>query len=56
MPKPKSKPITETEYIALLSRAGELLGCTQNSPEEKELESIADQLEAYEDSVKSKPC
>jgi hypothetical protein len=40
MAKPKAKPITETEYIALLSRAGELVGCTENSPEEKELKAI----------------
>jgi hypothetical protein len=48
MPKPKPKPITEAEHLALLARAHEFVGCTKNSPEEKELAAIASQLAAYE--------
>jgi hypothetical protein len=50
MPKPKAKPIAKTEYEALLSRTNEFIGCCENSPEEKELEAIADQLDAYKES------
>jgi hypothetical protein len=48
MEKPNSKLISETEYARLLKRADELVGCTENSAEEKELEAIAAQLDAYE--------
>jgi hypothetical protein len=44
----KRKPISEAEYVRLLKRADELVGCTENSPEAKELKAIADQLDAYE--------
>ena len=44
----KPKLISETEYIRLLERADELVGCCENSPEEKELEALADELDAYE--------
>jgi hypothetical protein len=44
----KPKLISETEYIQLLKRADELVGCTENSPEAKELEAIADQLDAHD--------
>lgn len=44
----KPKLISETEYIRLLERANELVGCCENSPEEKELEALADELDAYE--------
>ncbi len=44
----KRKPISEAEYVRLLKRTDELVGCTENSPEAKELEAIADQLDAYD--------
>ena len=44
----RSKVIPEAESIQLLKRADELVGCTENSPEEKELEAIADKLDAYD--------
>jgi hypothetical protein len=47
MPRP-TKPISKAGYEALLKRADELVGCTENAPEEKELEAIAAQLDAYE--------
>jgi hypothetical protein len=34
--KPRAK-LTETEYKTLCKRADELVGCTEGSPEEKEL-------------------
>ena len=41
MDEPEPKVISETEYARLLKRADELVGCIENSPEEKELEAIA---------------
>ena len=38
----KTKIISEAEYVRLLKRADELVGCTENSPEAKSLEAIAD--------------
>ena len=35
-------------HAALVKRADDLMGCVPGSPEEQELESIADALEAYE--------
>jgi hypothetical protein len=35
-------------HALLLSRALELVGCTEGSPEEAELEAIADAIEGYE--------
>jgi len=32
----------------LVARADELVGCTENSPEERELEALTDTIEAYE--------
>lgn len=48
MAKPKPKLLSEAEYAQLLRRADELVGCTENSPDEKELKRIAAQLDAYE--------
>jgi hypothetical protein len=48
MARRKPKLISELEYALLLKRADELVGCTENSPEEKELEIIAAQFNAYE--------
>ena len=47
----KSKLISEPEYVRLLKRAYELVGCCENSPEEKELKAIAEQLDTYEDAT-----
>ena len=44
----RSKVIPEAEYIQLLKRADELVGCTENLPEAKELEAIADKLDAHD--------
>ena len=41
MDKREPKVISETDYARLLKRADELVGCTENSPEEKELDAIA---------------
>jgi hypothetical protein len=35
-------------YALLVQRADELMGCTENSPEERELDALADVIEAYE--------
>ena len=32
----------------LVQRADELMGCTENSPEERELDALTDVIEAYE--------
>ena len=39
---------TETSREALETRATELMGCTEGSPEEAELKAIADALDAYD--------
>lgn len=41
--KPRAR-LSETEYKALKKRADELVGCTEGSPEEKELKAICDKL------------
>ena len=35
-------------HALLVARADELVGCTENSPEKRELEVLADTIEAYE--------
>ena len=40
--------LSKAERSRLLKRADELVGCTENLPEAKELEAIADQLDGYE--------
>ena len=35
-------------HALLIKRADELVGCTEGSPEEEELRSLADVIEAYE--------
>jgi hypothetical protein len=43
MTEPKAKQITEADYKRLLARTDELVGACESSPEERELEDIADQ-------------
>jgi hypothetical protein len=38
----------DSMHTALVSRADALMGCTEGSPEEAELSSIADAIEPYE--------
>jgi hypothetical protein len=35
-------------HALLVARADELMGCTENSPEEAELAALTDVIEAYE--------
>ena len=46
MQKPIAIPKTAAEYQALDRRAGELVGCCENSAEAAELEAIADAMDA----------
>ena len=39
---------TDAMHALLVKRADELMGCTENSPEEAELAALADVIEAYE--------
>jgi hypothetical protein len=41
--------VADAMYALLVRRADELVGCTENSPEETELAAIVDAIEAYED-------
>lgn len=41
-------PEADRLHGLLIERADVLAGCTENSPEERELEAIADALDAYE--------
>jgi hypothetical protein len=40
--------VTDKLHALLVIRADALLGCTEGSPEEAELASLADAIEAYE--------
>ena len=40
--------VTDRMHALLVTRADELMGCTEGSPEEAELETLADAIEAYE--------
>jgi hypothetical protein len=40
--------VTDRMHVLLVQRADELMGCTENSPEERELEALIDTIEAYE--------
>jgi hypothetical protein len=40
--------VTDKMHALLVARADELAGCTENSPEERELEALTDTIEAYE--------
>jgi hypothetical protein len=40
--------VTDQMHVLLVARADELVGCTENSPEERELEALTDTIEAYE--------
>ena len=50
-----STPANEAEYKALDKRAGELVGCCENSQEEAELEAIADAMDAYDTMARLAP-
>jgi hypothetical protein len=41
-------PEADAMHGCLVRRAHALVGCTENSPEEQELEAIVDAIEAYE--------
>ena len=40
--------VTDRMHALLIIRADELMGCTEGSPEEAELEILTDAIEAYE--------
>jgi hypothetical protein len=40
--------VTDRMHALLVARADELMGCTENSPEEAELAALTDVIEAYE--------
>ena len=40
--------VTDRMHAMLVQRADELIGCTENSPEEAELVALTDVIEAYE--------
>ena len=39
---------SEAEYVRLIKRAAELVGCAKNSPDDTELAAITAKLDAYE--------
>jgi len=55
MKKPISTPRNAAEYNALDKRAGELVGCCENSAEEAELEAIADAMDSYDTMARLAP-
>jgi hypothetical protein len=40
--------VTDATHAMLVRRADALMGCTENSPEEAELATLVDVIEAYE--------
>ena len=40
--------VTDAMHALLVKRADELVGCTENSPEEAELAALVDVIESYE--------
>jgi hypothetical protein len=40
--------VTDAMHALLEQRAYDLMGCTENSPEERELDALTDVIEAYE--------
>ena len=54
-PQRISIPTTAAEYQALDKRAGELVGCCENSQEEAELEAIASALDSYDTMARLAP-
>jgi hypothetical protein len=40
--------VTDAMHALPVKRADELMGCTENSPEEAELAALTDVIEAYE--------
>jgi hypothetical protein len=40
--------VTDTMHALLVKRADELVGCTENSPEEAELAALVDVIDSYE--------
>ena len=55
MEKRISTPANAAEYKALDKRAGELVGCCENSQEEAELEAIADAMDSYDTMARLAP-
>jgi hypothetical protein len=40
--------VADQMHALLVQRADELMGCTEKSPEQRELEALANTIEAYE--------
>ena len=40
--------VTDRMHALLVARADELMGCIENSPEERELAALTDVIESYE--------
>ena len=55
MKKRISIPSNAAEYEALDKRAGELVGCCENSQKEAELEVIADAMDAFDTMARLAP-
>ena len=45
---PPFSAVTYRMHALLVQRADELMGCTEYSPEERELDALTDVIEAYE--------
>ena len=46
--EPSAFEVIDAMHALLVGRADALMGCTEGSPQEAELSSIADAIEAYE--------